>query len=102
MAPIIGQAWVAYIPNDAWSASASWRVVDVYARRLRIQEKMTAQIFNTINDVLEPQGVGVIIKAALLHDDARRAQAGHRPRDQPHARLLAEALTRQEFLGMAT
>ena len=40
------------------------RVVDVYARRLQIQEKMTAQIANTINDVLEPQGVGVIIKAS--------------------------------------
>jgi GTP cyclohydrolase IA len=39
------------------------RVVDVYARRLQIQEKMTAQIANAINDVLEPQGVGVIIKA---------------------------------------
>jgi GTP cyclohydrolase IA len=39
------------------------RVVDVYAKRLQIQEKMTAQIANTINDVLKPQGVGVIIKA---------------------------------------
>jgi GTP cyclohydrolase I len=65
---------------------------------------MTAQIANTINDVLEPQGVGVIIKASpSLHDDARRAQAGHRSRDQPHAGMLRDnALTRQEFLGMAT
>jgi GTP cyclohydrolase IA len=38
-------------------------VVDAYAKRLQIQEKMTAQIANTINDVLKPQGVGVILKA---------------------------------------
>src|SRR5260370_2111664 len=47
-----------------WSASPMLaRVVDVYAKRLQIQEKMTAQIANTINDVLKPQGVGGIIKA---------------------------------------
>ena len=65
MAPIIGQAWVAYIPNGrVVGISKLARVVDVYARRLQIQEKMTAQIANTVNDVLEPQGVGVIIKAS--------------------------------------
>ena len=64
MAPIIGRAWVAYIPNGrVVGISKLARVVDVYARRLQIQEKMTAQIANTINDVLKPQGVGVIIKA---------------------------------------
>jgi GTP cyclohydrolase I len=65
MAPIIGQAWVAYIPNGrVVGISKLARVVDVYARRLQIQEKMTAQIANTINDVLKPQGVGVVIKAS--------------------------------------
>ena len=64
MAPIIGRAWVAYIPNGrVVGISKLARVVDVYAKRLQIQEKMTAQIANTINDVLKPQGVGVIIKA---------------------------------------
>ena len=64
MAPIIGRAWVAYIPNGrVVGISKLARVVDVYAKRLQIQEKLTAQIANTVNDVLRPQGVGVIIKA---------------------------------------
>ena len=57
MAPIIGRAWVAYIPNGrVVGISKLARVVDVYARRLQIQEKMTAQIANTINDVLKEVG----------------------------------------------
>jgi len=65
MAPIIGQAWVAYVPSGrVVSISKLARVVEVYAKRLQIQEKRTAQIANTINDVLKPQGVGVIIKAS--------------------------------------
>jgi GTP cyclohydrolase I len=65
MAPIIGQAWAAYVPSgQVVGISKLARVVEVYAKRLQIQEKMTAQIANTINDVLKPQGVGVIIKAS--------------------------------------
>lgn len=64
LAPIIGKAWVAYVPNGrVVGISKLARVVDAYAKRLQIQEKMTAQIANTINEVLRPQGVGVIIKA---------------------------------------
>ena len=65
MAPIIGQAWVAYVPSGrVVGISKLARVVEVYAKRLQIQEKMTAQIANSINDVLKPQGVAVIIKAS--------------------------------------
>ena len=65
MAPIIGQAWVAYVPSGrVVGISKLARVVEVYAKRLQIQEKMTAQIANSINDVLQPQGVAVIIKAS--------------------------------------
>jgi len=65
MAPVVGKAWVAYIPNGrVVGISKLARVVEVYARRLQTQEKMTAQIANIINDVLKPQGVGVIIKAS--------------------------------------
>jgi GTP cyclohydrolase I len=54
-----------WIPNGRLvGISKLARVVDVYARRLQIQEKMTAQIANTIHDVLKPQGVGVVIKAS--------------------------------------
>ena len=58
MAPIIGQAWVAYVPSGrVVGISKLARLVEIYAKRLQIQEKMTAQIANTIRDVLKPQGV---------------------------------------------
>ena len=64
MAPIIGKAHVAYLPRGrVVGISKLARVVEVYARRLQIQEKMTAQIANAINGVLEPGGVAVIIEA---------------------------------------
>src|SRR3954454_24738904 len=103
MAPIIGRAWIAYIPNGrVVGISKLARVVDVYARRLQIQEKMTAQTANTINDVLKPQGVGVIIKA--VHH-CMTTRGVHKPgTDLVTSRMLGcfrdNALTRQEFLGM--
>jgi len=64
MAPILGRAWVAYVPDGrVVGISKLARVVEAYAKRLQIQEKLTAQIANTINDVLKPRGVGVVIKA---------------------------------------
>src|SRR4029078_9096863 len=64
MAPIIGRAWVAYIPSGrVVGISKLARIVEVYAKRVQIQEKMTAQIANAINNVLQPQGVGVVLKA---------------------------------------
>jgi GTP cyclohydrolase I len=64
MAPILGRAWVAYVPDGrVVGISKLARVVEAYAKRLQIQEKLTAQIANTINDVLKPRGVGVIIWA---------------------------------------
>jgi GTP cyclohydrolase I len=62
--PIIGRAHVAYLPHRrVVGISKLARVVDAYAKRLQIQEKMTAQIANTIQDVLQPRGVAVIIEA---------------------------------------
>ena len=64
MAPIVGKVHVAYLPRGrVVGISKLARVVEVYARRLQIQEKMTAQIANAINGVLEPGGVAVIIEA---------------------------------------
>ena len=63
--PIIGKAHVAYLPNHrVVGISKLARVVDAYARRLQIQEKMTAQIANTIEEVLQPQGVAVVIEGS--------------------------------------
>ncbi|MGA7817872.1 GTP cyclohydrolase I FolE [Caballeronia sp.] len=65
MVPIIGRAHVAYLPGErVVGISKLARLVDAYAKRLQIQEKMTAQIADTLNDVLRPLGVGVILEAA--------------------------------------
>ena len=64
MAPIIGRAWVAYVPKGrVVGISKLARVVEAYAKRLQIQERLTAQIANTINEELNPDGVAVLIKA---------------------------------------
>lgn len=65
MAPIIGRAHVGYLPrNRVVGISKLARVVDAYAKRLQVQEKMTAQIAQCIHDTLQPIGVGVVIEAS--------------------------------------
>ena len=103
MAPIIGQAWVAYVPSGrVVGISKLARVVEIYAKRLQIQEKMTAQIANTINDVLKPDGVAVILKATHHCMTTRGVhQVGT---DLVTSRMLGcfrdNPLSRQEFLAM--
>jgi len=64
MVPIIGRCHVAYLPNHrVVGISKLARVVDAYAKRLQIQEKLTVQIASTIDQVLQPLGVGVVIEA---------------------------------------
>lgn len=65
LAPIIGKAHVAYLPTTrVVGISKLARVVETYARRFQVQEKMTAQIANCIQKVLDPKGVAVVIEAA--------------------------------------
>jgi len=65
IAPIIGKVHIAYLPsNRVVGISKLARLVEVFAKRLQIQEKMTAQIANTIDEVLQPKGVAVVIEAA--------------------------------------
>jgi GTP cyclohydrolase I len=65
LAPIIGQAHIAYLPSKrVVGISKLVRAVEVYAKRLQIQEKLTAQIAQAINDALQPRGVGVVIEAS--------------------------------------
>jgi GTP cyclohydrolase I len=103
MAPIIGRAWVAYIPDGrVVGISKLARVVDAFAKRLQIQEKMTAQIANTIDKVLQPQGVGVIIKA---EHHCMTSRGVHKPgTDLVTSRMLGvfrdNPITRQELLSM--
>jgi GTP cyclohydrolase I len=64
VAPIIGKVHIAYLPDHrVIGISKLARLIDVFAKRLQIQEKMTAQIANTLNDVLLPKGVAVVIEA---------------------------------------
>ena len=103
LAPIIGRAWVAYVPNGhVVGISKLARVVDAYAKRLQIQEKMTAQIANTVNKVLNPQGVGVIVKAE--HHCMTTRGIHKRGTDMVTSRMLGcfrdNSITRQEFLSL--
>lgn len=103
MAPVIGRAHVAYLPHRrVVGISKLARIVDVYARRLQIQEKMTAQIANTINDVLEPKGVAVVIEAA---HQCMTTRGVHKPGVvMTTSRMLGafreDTATRREFLSM--
>ena len=64
MAPIIGHAHVGYLPHKKIvGISKLARVVEAYARRLQVQEKLTAQIANCVGSVLQPKGVGVVVEA---------------------------------------
>ena len=65
IAPILGKVHVAYLPKSrVVGISKLARLVETFGRRLQIQEKMTAQIANAINDILKPKGVAVVIEAA--------------------------------------
>lgn len=65
MVPIIGKAHIAYMPEHrVVGISKLARLVEVYAKRLQIQEKMTVQIADTLNDILQPKGVAVVIEAS--------------------------------------
>ena len=65
MAPIIGKVHIGYIPNrNVVGISKLARVVETFSRRLQVQETMTAQIANCIQDVLKPKGVGVVVEGS--------------------------------------
>jgi len=103
MAPIIGRVHVAYLPHRrVVGISKLARVVDAYAKRLQIQEKLTAQIANTIQDVLQPLGVAVVIEAA---HQCMTTRGVHKPGvTMVTSRMLGafrdNAATRRELLAM--
>jgi GTP cyclohydrolase I len=103
MAPIIGRAHVGYLPHHrVVGISKLARLVEVYAKRLQIQEKMTVQIANDINDILEPKGVAVVIEAA---HQCMTTRGVHKPGViMTTSRMLGafrdDASTRREFLEM--
>jgi GTP cyclohydrolase I len=103
LAPIIGHAHVAYLPDKrVVGISKLARLVEVYAKRLTIQEKMTAQIANTLNEVLQPRGVAVVIDAA--HQCMTTRGVHKTGVSMMTSRMLGafrdDATTRREFLAM--
>lgn len=103
MVPIIGKAHVAYLPDHrVVGISKLARVVESYARRLQIQEKMTVQIASTINDVLAPKGVAVVVEAA---HQCMTTRGVHKPGVLMVTSHMVGAFredpdTRREFLSM--
>ena len=103
MAPIIGKVHVAYLPrNRIVGISKLARVVEIFARRLQIQEKLTTQIADTIDEVLKPKGVAVVIEAA---HHCMTTRGIHRPGTlMMTSRMLGgfrtDPKTRREFLSM--
>jgi len=102
MLPFIGKAHVAYIPNGRIvGLSKIPRVVDIYARRLQVQERLTLQIRDAIQEVLEPQGVGVIIEARHLCMIMRGVQKQHSvTTTSAMSGQFFDPCTRQEFMRL--
>jgi GTP cyclohydrolase IA len=101
MAPIIGKAHVGYLPNGrVVGISKLARVVDAYARRFQVQEKMTAQIARCIEQTLQPRGVAVVIEAA--HECMTTRGIHKRGVSMVTSKMLGDfrddARTRAEFL----
>ena len=103
IAPILGRAHVAYLPRDkVVGISKLARVVEAYARRLQVQEKLTAQIAECISSVLEPRGVAVVVEAA--HECMTTRGIGKRNVSMVTSQMLGifrdDARARTEFLAM--
>lgn len=102
MAPIIGKAHIGYVPNGkVVGISKLARVVEAYARRFQVQEKMTAQIARCIQDVLKPIGVGVVVEGA--HECMTTRGIHKRGVSMVTSKMLGsfhdDARTRAEFLA---
>jgi GTP cyclohydrolase IA len=103
MAPIIGRAWVGYIPDRrVVGISKLARVVEIFSKRLQIQERLTAQIANTVENALNPRGVAVVVKAA--HHCMISRGVRKRGSDLVTSRMLGvfrdQPMTRSEFLSL--
>jgi GTP cyclohydrolase I len=103
LAPIIGRAHIAYLPHHrVVGISKLARLLDCYAKRLQIQEKMTAQIANTLQEVLQPRGVAVVVDAS---HQCMTTRGVHKPgTSMVTSRMLGafrtDPSTRREFLAI--
>jgi GTP cyclohydrolase I len=103
MVPIVGKAHIAYLPNKrVVGISKLARVMEVFAKRLQIQEKLTVQIANTLMEVLQPHGVAVVIEAA---HDCMTTRGVRKPEVMMVTSHMVGVFrensdTRREFLGL--
>ena len=103
--PIVGTVHIAYLPEKrVVGISKLARLIDVYAKRLQIQEKLTAQIANSLNDVLRPRGVGVIVQA--VHHCMTTRGVHKMGVEMVTSQMLGafrdDARTRREFLSIVS
>lgn len=100
--PFIGKAHVAYIPNGKIvGLSKIARVVDAYARRLQVQERLTNQIKDCLQETLHPLGVGVVIECAHLCMQMRGVQKQHSvTTTSAFSGVFLEDATRKEFINL--
>jgi len=103
IAPIIGRVWVGYIPDRrVVGISKLARVVEIFSKRLQIQERLTAQIANAVEEALKPRGVAVVIKAA--HHCMTYRGVHKRGAHLVTSRMLGvfrdQTMTRSEFLSL--
>jgi GTP cyclohydrolase IA len=102
MLPFMGRVHVAYIPDGkVLGLSKIPRIVDMYARRLQVQERMTRQIADFLRDLLKPQGVAVVVEAMHLCSMMRgvKKQEARMTTSAMHGAFRANLATRQEFLA---
>ena len=104
MLPFFGKAHIAYIPNGKIvGLSKIPRVVDVFSRRLQVQERLTEQVLDCINETLEPVGVGVVIEASHMCMMMRGVQKQNSTTTTSGFRgSFKERDTRNEFLKLIT
>ncbi len=100
--PIIGRAHVAYIPDKkVVGLSKIPRMVDIFARRLQIQEQLTEQIADAINEVIAPKGVGVVIQARHMCMEMRGVQKTHSNTTTSSLKgIFLKSNTRKEFFDI--
>ena len=101
--PFVGVAHVGYLPADRiLGLSKLARVVELFSRRLQLQERLTTQVADWLQDQLAPRGVGVVLKAAHLCMSLRgvRAAGTHTVTSALHGLLRSDPRSRQEFLAL--
>jgi GTP cyclohydrolase I len=101
MLPFFGKAHIGYIPDKTILGLSKFaRVIDVFARRMQVQERMTSQIANALEDVLKPKGVAVVTEASHLCMMMRgvEKQGSSTVTSAMRGAFKRVAITRQEFL----